>query len=70
MSTAMRFGWYVLHAIDPKYGRECCSHDSLSFHYIDEELMRTLYHFVYYCPKDSVDMIADEAFLVAPTNGK
>eukprot|EP00752_Nemacystus_decipiens_P004620 g4217.t1 len=51
MSTAMTYPWYVLHAIDPKYGRECCSHDSLSFHYVDEELMRSLYHFVYYYPR-------------------
>lgn len=70
MSTAMQYGWYVLHAIDPKYGRECCSHDSLSFHYIEEELMRSLYHFVYYCPKSPVDMIADEAFLGTLTSGE
>lgn len=59
MSTTAEYSWYVLHAIDPKYGGECCSRDSLSFHYIDEELMRNLYHLVYSCPTNPVEMIAD-----------
>lgn len=46
--------WYPDHAIDLKFGRECCSHDPISFHYVDEDLMSRLYHLVYACPKDEV----------------
>eukprot|EP00903_Cladosiphon_okamuranus_P008045 g7759.t1 len=55
--------WYVEYSIDLKTGRECCSRNSLSFHYVDEELMRRLYHLVYSCPKapvklEHVDLLA------------
>ncbi|CAN0045847.1 unnamed protein product [Ectocarpus sp. 4 AP-2014] len=48
--------WYVDYSIDLKIGRECCSRNSLSFHYVDENLMRRLYHLVYSCPKAPVDL--------------
>lgn len=48
--------WYINYSIDLKFGRECCSRNSLSFHYIDENLMRRLFHLVYSCPKDPVDL--------------
>ncbi|CAM9302545.1 unnamed protein product [Pylaiella littoralis] len=48
--------WYIDYSIDLKIGRECCSRNSLSFHYVDERLMRRLYHLVYSCPKNPVDM--------------
>ena len=43
--------WYVSQAIDLKFDLECCSHESLSFHYVDSWLMVRLYHLVYSCPK-------------------
>ncbi|CAM9235202.1 unnamed protein product [Ectocarpus sp. 8 AP-2014] len=45
-------GWYGIQAIELKFGLECCSQDSISFHYIDEQLMRRLYHLVYSCPEE------------------
>ncbi len=48
--------WYVDYSIDLKVGRECCSRNSLSFHYVDEKLMRRLYHLVYSCPKEPVSL--------------
>eukprot|EP00903_Cladosiphon_okamuranus_P006776 g6606.t1 len=50
--------WYPHSAINLKFGRECCSHDSVSFHHVDADLMRRLYHLVYVCPKDTRDMVA------------
>lgn len=57
--------WYIDYSIDLKIGRECCSRNSLSFHYVDEKLMRRLYHLVYSCPKSPVpiahvDLLADK----------
>eukprot|EP00752_Nemacystus_decipiens_P004621 g4218.t1 len=49
-------GWYPDQAIDLKFGFECCSHDSISFHYVDGDLMRRLHHLVHVCPKDGVDV--------------
>lgn len=43
--------WYIRQAIDLKLGLECCSKGSLSFHYVDAQLMRRLYSLVYSCPK-------------------
>eukprot|EP00752_Nemacystus_decipiens_P004599 g4198.t1 len=51
-------GWFVVQAIGFKFGRECCSRDSLSFHNVDEQLMRRLYHLLYFCPRDPVDWMA------------
>lgn len=50
-------GWYGIQAIELKFGLECCSQDSISFHYIDEQLMRRLYHIVYSCPEEAEGMI-------------
>ncbi|CAM9666863.1 unnamed protein product [Ectocarpus sp. 12 AP-2014] len=50
--------WYLIQAIDLKFGRECCSDDSISFHYVDEQLMRRLHDLLYLCPKDAVDEVA------------
>ena len=49
--------WYIKYSIDLKLGRECCSRNSISFHYIDENLMRRLFHLIYSCPKEPVDLI-------------
>lgn len=51
-------GWFVVQAIDFMFGRECCSRDSLSFHIVDEQLMRRLYLLIYSCPRDPVDWTA------------
>lgn len=48
--------WYIDYSIDLKIGRDCCSRNSISFHYVDEDLMRRLYHLTYSCPKEHVDM--------------
>ena len=56
-SLRLLHGWYPDHAIDLKFGRECCSHDSISFHYVDEDLMRRLYHLVYVCPREGFDLV-------------
>lgn len=48
--------WYVEYSIGLKTGRECCSRNSLSFHYVDEKLMRRLFHLVYSCPKAPVSL--------------
>ncbi|CAM9620455.1 unnamed protein product, partial [Laminaria digitata] len=48
--------WYINYSIGLKFGRECCSRNSLSFHYIDENLMRRLFHLVYSCPKGPVQL--------------
>lgn len=50
--------WYLIQAIDLKFGRECCSDDSISFHYVDEQLMRRLHDLLHLCPKDVVDGVA------------
>ncbi|CAM9225967.1 unnamed protein product, partial [Pylaiella littoralis] len=41
--------WYTGWSIDLKFGRECCSRDSLSFHLVDEQLMERLYRLFYSC---------------------
>lgn len=46
--------WYIDQTFDLKFGRECCSPDSLSFHYVDDELMMRLYHILYWCPKPAL----------------
>ncbi|CAM9877774.1 unnamed protein product, partial [Choristocarpus tenellus] len=44
--------WYKEYSIGLKEGFECCSKDSLSFHYVGHALQRRLFHLVYSCPKD------------------
>lgn len=51
--------WYKEYAIGLKVGRECCSRDSISFHYVDENLMQRLFHLVYSCPKKRPRMPED-----------
>lgn len=43
--------WYLEYSMELKLGAECCSTDSLSFHYVNEKLMKRLYHLMYSCPK-------------------
>lgn len=56
MSGFLVGGWYAQQAIDLKDGRECCSRDSLSFHYVNGQLMRRLYLLVYACPELALDL--------------
>ena len=51
--------WYASQSIELKFGIECCSHGSLSFHNVDSQLMMRLYHLVYSCPK-TTDTVIDE----------
>jgi glycoprotein-N-acetylgalactosamine 3-beta-galactosyltransferase len=39
--------WYIKYTIDLKFGMDCCSEESLSFHYVKPDLMQKLYRFVY-----------------------
>lgn len=55
--------WYNSMAIDLIFGLEGCSSDSLSFHYVDEDLMRRLYHLVYSCGKDPADAVVQAPHL-------
>lgn len=44
--------WYAKYTLDLKEGYECCSEDSLSFHYVKGDLMLRMYALVYrMCPK-------------------
>lgn len=62
-------GWYTDWSIDLKFGLECCSRDSLSFHLVDEELMERLYRLIYSCPKtQSLDLVvAPRVITTSPT---
>ncbi|CAM9450923.1 unnamed protein product [Ectocarpus sp. 4 AP-2014] len=56
-------GWYIGMAIDLVFGLEGCSSDSLSFHYVDEDLMRRLYHLVYSCGENPADAVVQAPHL-------
>ncbi|CAM9430528.1 unnamed protein product [Discosporangium mesarthrocarpum] len=45
--------WYKRYSIGLREGFECCSKDSLSFHYVKSDLMRRIFNLVYSCPKDT-----------------
>ncbi|CAB1103146.1 unnamed protein product [Ectocarpus sp. CCAP 1310/34] len=47
--------WYIIQGIDPKFGRECCSQESLSFHYVGEQVSRRLHDLIYARPKYQAD---------------
>lgn len=54
MSGVLVNDWYLAHsAIDLKFGAEGCSSDSISFHYVDAQLMARLYRLIYSCPRPS-----------------
>ncbi|CAM9672737.1 unnamed protein product [Ectocarpus sp. 6 AP-2014] len=55
--------WYIGMAIDLIFGLEGCSSDSISFHYVDEDLMRRLYHLVYSCGKNPADAVVQAPHL-------
>lgn len=39
--------WYVTYSIDLKFGYECCSVDSATFHYVEPQLMKRLHALAY-----------------------
>ena len=39
--------WYVKYTVDLKLGKECCSEESATFHYIEPDLMKRLYSLTY-----------------------
>jgi hypothetical protein len=41
--------WYADYAIGLKEGMECCSGDSISWHYMTPELTRRIFHLMYSC---------------------
>jgi len=41
--------WYFKYSFDLKYGMDCCSYDSVSFHYIKPALMKDIFHWLYTC---------------------
>ena len=41
--------WYAKYNPDLKVGMECCSEDSISFHYIPEQKLYQLYNYLYHC---------------------
>lgn len=41
--------WYLLYNPELKYGYDCCSDRSISFHYVPHDLMRQFYSYVYQC---------------------
>jgi glycoprotein-N-acetylgalactosamine 3-beta-galactosyltransferase len=41
--------WYAKYNPDLKVGYECCSEDSISFHYIPEKKMYEMYNYLYHC---------------------
>lgn len=43
---------YFLQDIHIKYGEECCSQYSISFHYINKQLMRDIHDYLYHCSKE------------------
>ena len=43
--------WYVKYNPELKLGKECCSSESVSFHYIGADLMKRLHGYTYYCNK-------------------
>jgi hypothetical protein len=42
--------WYAKYNPDLKVGLECCSANSVSFHYAKGEFMDRLYNYIYMCP--------------------
>jgi glycoprotein-N-acetylgalactosamine 3-beta-galactosyltransferase len=42
--------WYVKYNPELKTGLECCSVSSISFHYVNAELMKQLHAYTYNCP--------------------
>eukprot|EP00605_Chrysophyceae_sp_TOSAG23-4_P002456 GSChrysophyteH1.ASY1.ANO1.2715.1 assembled CDS len=43
--------WYPKYHPELKYGYDCCSPESISFHYCKADIMRRLYSFAYHCNK-------------------
>ncbi|CAM9614175.1 unnamed protein product [Phaeothamnion confervicola] len=43
--------WYVDYSIGLKEGFDCCSPNSMSFHYVKAELMYRVFNLVYSCPR-------------------
>jgi len=50
--------WYAKYNPDLKLGYECCSTDSISFHYLKEQSLYELYSYVYHCKKEKPVAVA------------
>lgn len=59
--------WYLVYAIDLKFGPEGCSSDSISFHYVDEHLMTRLHRLIFACRRPSgVQLVGDRKTITPP----
>ncbi|KAJ8600665.1 hypothetical protein CTAYLR_007429 [Chrysophaeum taylorii] len=47
--------WYVRYSIDLKQGPECCSTQSVAYHYIKPDLMRHMDALLFRCPRASIE---------------
>lgn len=46
--------WFYHYDQVVKNGFECCSQDSIAFHYISTDLMQMYVDFLFFCPKDAI----------------
>jgi len=46
--------WYPDYNPDLKFGYECCSEDSISFHYSPANDLRNMFRYMYHCPNKQI----------------